>query len=84
MIPALEWKQSSSIVFFRPFEQESSDTARKYGGSGLGMEIADNLVKLMGGEIVVKSVPGEGSDFSVFLHLPVAEKPGDERRAETA
>ena len=60
---------------FRPFEQESSDTARKYGGSGLGMAITDNLVKLMGGEIVVRSTPGKGSDFSVFLSLPVAEKP---------
>lgn len=60
---------------FRPFEQEGSDTARKYGGSGLGMAITDNLVRLMGGEIVVRSTPGKGSDFSVFLHLPTAEEP---------
>ena len=58
---------------FRPFEQEGADTTRKYGGTGLGMAITDQLVKLMNGEIVVKSIPGEGSDFSVFLHLPVAE-----------
>ena len=58
---------------FRPFEQEGADTTRKYGGTGLGMAITDQLVKLMSGEIVVKSIPGEGSDFSVFLHLPVAE-----------
>ena len=58
---------------FRPFEQEGADTTRKYGGTGLGMAITDQLVKLMNGEIVVKSTPGEGSDFSVFLHLPVAE-----------
>ena len=63
---------------FRPFEQENSDTSRKYGGSGLGMAITDNLVKLMGGEIVVKSTPGRGTDFSVFLHLPVAEAPETE------
>lgn len=62
---------------FRPFEQETSDTARKYGGSGLGMAITDNLVKLMGGEIVVRSTPGKGSDFSVFLSLPTAEEPED-------
>ena len=60
---------------FRPFEQEGADTTRKYGGTGLGMAITDQLVKLMNGEIVVKSIPGEGSDFSVFLHLPVAEGP---------
>lgn len=58
---------------FRPFEQEGADTTRKNGGTGLGMAITDQLVKLMNGEIVVKSIPGEGSDFSVFLHLPVAE-----------
>lgn len=58
---------------FRPFEQEGADTTGKYGGTGLGMAITDQLVKLMNGEIVVKSIPGEGSDFSVFLHLPVAE-----------
>ena len=60
---------------FRPFEQEGADITRKYGGTGLGMAITDQLVKLMNGEIVVKSIPGEGSDFSVFLHLPVAEEP---------
>lgn len=60
---------------FRPFEQEGADTIRKYGGTGLGMAITDQLVKLMNGEIVVKSTPGGGSDFSVFLHLPVAEGP---------
>lgn len=60
---------------FRPFEQENAGTARKYGGTGLGMAITDNLVKLMGGEIVVESMQGKGSDFMVFLHLPEAEKP---------
>ena len=57
---------------FRPFEQEGIDISKKYGGSGLGMAITDQLVKLMGGEIVVKSEEGKGSDFSVFLHLPEA------------
>lgn len=58
---------------FRPFEQESTEISKNYGGTGLGMAIADQIVKLMGGEIVVKSAPGKGSDFSVFLHLPVVE-----------
>lgn len=60
---------------FRPFEQETIETSRLYGGTGLGMAITDQLVKLMGGEIVVESQPQKGSDFSVFLHLPIAEKP---------
>ena len=57
---------------FRPFEQESVDTARQFGGTGLGMAITDQLVRLMGGEIIVESVPDKGSDFSVFLRLPKA------------
>ena len=59
---------------FRPFEQESINTAKEYGGTGLGMAITDNLVKIMGGEIVVQSQPGKGSDFFVYLHLPVYEE----------
>lgn len=59
---------------FRPFEQESIETSKQYGGTGLGMAITDQLVKLMGGEIVVDSLQGRGSDFTVFLHLPVADE----------
>lgn len=60
---------------FRPFEQESIETTKRYGGTGLGMAIIDHIVRLMGGEIVVESEPGKGSDFSVYLHLPEAEAP---------
>ena len=60
---------------FRPFEQESIETTKHYGGTGLGMAITDHFVRLMGGEIVVESEPGKGSDFSVYLHLPEAEAP---------
>lgn len=60
---------------FRPFEQESIETTKRYGGTGLGMAITDHIVRLMGGEIVVESEPGKGSDFSVYLRLPEAEAP---------
>ena len=40
---------------FRPFKQETVETSRKYGGTGLGMAITNQLVKLMGGDIVVES-----------------------------
>lgn len=65
---------------FRPFEQEGAEISKKYGGTGLGMAITDQLVRLMGGEIVVESTPGAGSNFSVFLHLPVAEQPQGEKQ----
>ncbi len=58
---------------FRPFEQENSGVAKKYGGSGLGMAIADQMVSLMGGEIMIDSMPGKGSDFTVYLSLPEAK-----------
>ncbi len=59
---------------FRPFEQEDASTAHNYGGSGLGMAIADNIIKLMGGEILVESEEGKGSEFIVYLALPMAEE----------
>ena len=58
---------------FKPFEQESQDITKQYGGSGLGKSITDRLVHLMGGEIVIDSMLGKGSDFSVYLTLPIAE-----------
>ena len=58
---------------FKPFEQETADTGKVYGGTGLGMAITDQLVKLMCGEIVVDSKQGAGSDFAVYLTLPLAQ-----------
>lgn len=58
---------------FRPFEQEESNNSQ-YGGTGLGMAITDHIVKLMQGEIIVKSKEGKGSDFTVFVRFPVAKE----------
>lgn len=66
---------------FRPFEQESIETGKKYSGTGLGMAITDQLVHLMGGQILVESLPGKGSDFTVYLTLPQAE--ADEQASVT-
>ncbi|MDO4962313.1 MAG: ATP-binding protein [Eubacteriales bacterium] len=69
---------------FRPFEQESTRVTKKYGGSGLGMAISDNIIRLMGGQIVVDSVVGKGSDFTVYVTLPIGTAPAAEETAAAA
>ncbi|GLX67404.1 response regulator [Paenibacillus glycanilyticus] len=56
---------------FVPFTQADGSTTRKYGGTGLGLVIADGLVKMMGGKLQVDSELGLGSRFSFILSFPV-------------
>jgi CheY-like chemotaxis protein/two-component sensor histidine kinase len=58
---------------FKPFAQADVDTTRKYGGTGLGLTIAQQYVELMGGKIEVKSEKDRGSTFS--FTLPIEEIP---------
>ena len=58
---------------FKPFEQEDGSIARRYGGTGLGMPIANGLIELMGGQIVVDTELGKGSNFMAYISFEKAK-----------
>ena len=63
---------------FESFGQASADTTRKFGGTGLGLTISKQLVEMHGGEVKVKSVVGEGSDFYFIIDYTATTKPVEE------
>lgn len=63
-------------TLFEPFTQADTSTTRKYGGTGLGLTISKKLIEIMGGELKVKSKPGEGSDF--YFSVMLGFEPGQE------
>ncbi|MBK8228027.1 MAG: response regulator [Flavobacteriales bacterium] len=64
--------QDRLYTIFEEFTQAYSDTARKYGGTGLGLTISKRLAEMQGGSITVKSEQGRGSTFTLTIPYSIA------------
>lgn len=67
--------QANITRLFTPFEQLSTSVVRQHGGSGLGLVISRELARLMGGELIVNSVEGQGATFILTLTVEAVDAP---------
>ncbi len=61
------------VKLFQTFSQADASTTRKFGGSGLGLALTRRFCLMMGGDVTVKSVPGESSTFTIKLPVIVSD-----------
>jgi len=65
---------SAREKIFEPFTQADETTTRRFGGTGLGLSICQELIRLMGGDIVVESEPDKGSTFAITFKCKALAK----------